>query len=209
MGRLEGKIAVITGGGDGMGASHCRLFSKEGASLLVTDRREEPGQKIVDEIVSGGGKAVFVGQDVANEDDWKKVAAATMEHYGKADILINNAAIASFKSAKDATLDEWNLIMDVCAKSIFLGCKYMLPAMQAAGGGSIVNISPTKTHPRSATMIRTGPMSRTLRLAIESLRTKSTCFPSITIVISFPVSILILFSILDLCIPTIQPVGIG
>ena len=143
MGRLEGKIAVITGGADGMGASHCRLFSKEGASLLVTDRREEPGQKIVDEIVSGGGKAVFVGQDVANEDDWKKVAAATMEHYGKADILINNAAIASFKSAKDATLDEWNLIMDVCAKSIFLGCKYMLPAMQAAGGGSIVNISST------------------------------------------------------------------
>ena len=141
MSRLEGKIAVITGGADGMGASHCRLFSQEGASLLVTDRREEPGQKIVDEIVSGGGKAVFVGQDVASEDDWKKVSAATMEHYGKADILINNAAIASFKSAKDATLDEWNLIMDVCAKSIFLGCKIMLPAMRAAGGGSIVNIS--------------------------------------------------------------------
>ncbi len=141
MGRLEGKIALITGGGDGMGASHCKLFAQEGARLVVTDRREEPGQRVVDEIVASGGEAIFVGQDVASEADWHNVAAATMEKYGKTDILVNNAAIASFKSAKDATLEEWNLIMDVCAKSIFLGCKIMLPAMQAAGGGSIVNIS--------------------------------------------------------------------
>ena len=141
MGRLDGKIAVITGGADGMGASHSRLFSQEGAKLVVTDRREEPGQRVVDDIVAAGGEAIFVHQDVSVEADWERVAAVTMDRYGKADILINNAAIASFKSAKDATLEEWNLIMDVTAKSIFLGCKAMLPAMQAAGGGSIVNIS--------------------------------------------------------------------
>ena len=141
MGRLEGKIAVITGGADGMGASHCRIFAEEGARLIITDRRAEPGQKIADEIISKGGEAIFVEQDVASEDDWKKLAAIAMAHYGKIDILVNNAAIASFKSAKDTTLEEWNLIMDVTAKSIFLGCKYLLPALQASGGGSIVNIS--------------------------------------------------------------------
>lgn len=141
MGRLDGKIAVITGGGDGMGASHARLFSQEGARLVLTDRREDFGQAVADEIVAAGGEAIFVGQDVADEAGWQRVADATMEKYGKTDILVNNAAIASFNSAENATLDEWNLIMNVCAKSIFLGCKAMLPAMQAAGGGSIVNIS--------------------------------------------------------------------
>ncbi len=141
MGRLAGKVALITGAARGMGESHARLFAQEGAKVIATDRREQLGQETVASICKAGGDAVFLTHDVTDEKQWQSVIAQGVERYGKIDILVNNAAFAAFHSAEESSLEDWNRVMDVCVKSIFLGCKFILPAMQKAGGGAIVNIS--------------------------------------------------------------------
>ncbi|MGK2912838.1 MAG: SDR family NAD(P)-dependent oxidoreductase [Porticoccaceae bacterium] len=141
MGRLDGKVALITGAARGMGESHARLFAQHGAKVIATDRRDQLGQEAVASICAAGGDAMFLAHDVTDENQWQSVIAKGVERYGKIDILINNAAFAAFHSAEESSLEDWSRVMDVCVKSIFLGCKFILPAMQKAGGGSIVNIS--------------------------------------------------------------------
>ncbi|ARN84168.1 glucose 1-dehydrogenase [Candidatus Nucleicultrix amoebiphila] len=141
MGRLAGKVALITGAGMGMGREEAILFASEGAKIIVADINEKAGQLTTHDIIKAGHHASFVKIDVGNEDDWKKSISFALETYGKVDVLVNNAGILLFKTIDETTSDEWEKIFRVNARGVFLGCKYIVPAMQKAGGGSIINIS--------------------------------------------------------------------
>ena len=139
--RLEGKVAIITGGANGMGAEECRIFAREGAKVVIADILEEEGKQVEAEIAEAGGDAVFVRLDVTSEDNWAAVIEATLSRYGKLDTLVNNAGIARPHTPEDLRVEDWDDLMNINAKGVFLGMKYAIPEMQKAGGGSIVNIS--------------------------------------------------------------------
>jgi len=139
--RLENKIALITGGASGMGASMARIFAREGAKVAVADMLEDEGKKIVDEITRANGAAIFQRLDVSSEAEWQAAIAATVAAFGKLDILVNDAGISG--SAVEDLFDTaaWERLMAVNATGTFLGMKFAIPLMKAAGGGSIVNVS--------------------------------------------------------------------
>jgi NAD(P)-dependent dehydrogenase (short-subunit alcohol dehydrogenase family) len=139
--RLDDKVALITGGASGMGASMARVFAGEGARVVVADMLEDDGKKLVDEITRANGMALFQHLDVTSEAEWQAAIAATLAAYGKLDILVNDAGISG--SAVDDLFDTaaWERLMAVNATGTFLGMKFAIPLMQKAGGGSIVNIS--------------------------------------------------------------------
>ena len=139
--RLEDKVAIITGGANGMGAEESRLFAREGAKVIVADMREEDGETVVSQIAEAGGTGVYVHMDVTSESDWKKLIDQTVSQFGKLDILVNNAGISSTSYSDPSDLDGWNHIMGVNATGVFLGTSAAIPAMIEVGGGSIVNIS--------------------------------------------------------------------
>ena len=141
--RLEGKVALISGGARGQGAAEARLFVQEGARVVVADILEGEGEGVVADIREGGGDASFVRLDVTSEDDWRSAVEFTVETYGRLDVLINNAAIYRRTPIVDTDLEEWKRIMDVNSTGVFLGTKRAVPAMQASGGGSIINVSST------------------------------------------------------------------
>ena len=136
--RLEGKVALISGGARGMGAEEALLFAKEGAKVVIGDVLEE-GRNIAAEIP--GGQAIFVRLDVTKEADWQRAVSMAEEVYKRLDILVNNAGISATGGIEDTTEEEWDRVMEVNAKGVFLGTKYAIPAMQRSGGGSIINIS--------------------------------------------------------------------
>lgn len=138
MGRVDGKVAIVTGAASGMGKADAELLAAEGASVVVTDFNEEGGQAVADAI---GGDAVFMRLDVSDEDNWQAVVAATVEKFGRLDILVNNAGMITLGSIVDTTLEDWRRINAVNSDGVFLGCKHAVPAMAASGGGSIVNMS--------------------------------------------------------------------
>ncbi len=139
--RLDGKVALITGGASGMGASMARVFAGEGAKVAVADMLDDEGKKIVDEIIRANGAAIFQKLDVTSEAEWQAAIAATLAAFGKLDILVNDAGISG--SAVDDLFDTaaWQRLMAVNATGVFLGMKFAIPVMQKEGGGSIVNIS--------------------------------------------------------------------
>jgi len=139
--RLENKVALITGGASGMGASMARVFAGEGAKVVVADMLEDEGKKIAAEITQANGAAIYQRLDVTSEADWQAAIAATLAAYGKLDILVNDAGISG--SAVDDLFDTaaWEKIMAVNSTGTFLGMKHAIPLMKQAGGGSIVNIS--------------------------------------------------------------------
>ena len=139
--RLEGKVAIVTGAASGMGAATARRFGREGAKVVVADMLENEGRAVAQEIVTANGAAEFMRLDVADEANWNAVVDATIAKYGKLDVLVNNAGISG--SAVEDTLDTmmWDRLMEVNGRGVFLGVKFAVPAMKAAGGGSIVNIS--------------------------------------------------------------------
>ena len=139
--RLEGKVAIITGGANGMGAEECRIFAREGAKVVITDIVEEEGRKLEAEIAESGGDAVFMKLDVTSESNWAETVEATVARYGRLDVLVNNAGISSTHDPDTMSIQAWDNFMDINAKGVFLGMKSVIPQMQAAGGGSIVNIS--------------------------------------------------------------------
>ena len=141
--RLEGKVALITGGSRGQGATEAELFVKEGARVVVADILEPEGNAVVAQIREAGGEASFIRLDVTSEDDWQDAVEFTLNTYGRLDILINNAAIYKRTPIVQTGLDEWNQIMDINSTGVFLGTKHAVPAMQESGGGSIINISST------------------------------------------------------------------
>jgi NAD(P)-dependent dehydrogenase (short-subunit alcohol dehydrogenase family) len=139
--RLDNKVALITGGASGMGASMARIFAGEGARVVVADMLDDEGNKLVLEIVHANGAAIFRHLDVTSEAEWQGAIAATLAAYGKLDILVNDAGISG--SAVDDLFDTaaWQRLMAVNATGAFLGMKFAIPEMKKAGGGSIVNIS--------------------------------------------------------------------
>tara|TARA_B100000749_G_scaffold175995_1_gene135945 strand:- start:859 stop:1608 length:750 start_codon:yes stop_codon:yes gene_type:complete len=139
--RLENKVALISGGARGMGAVEAKLFAEEGAKVIIGDMLEEEGRKVEAEINEAGGECVFVLLDVSSEEAWQNAVNEAVSRYGKLDILVNNAGIYRAHNVEETTSDEWDQVMDINAKGVFLGTKHAIPAMRDAGGGSIVNIS--------------------------------------------------------------------
>ncbi|MBE12237.1 MAG: cyclopentanol dehydrogenase [Chloroflexi bacterium] len=141
--RLEGKVALISGGARGMGAVEAKLFVQEGAKVVFGDVREEEGQKLEAEIAESGGEAVFTKLDVTSADDWQSAVDLAVSRFGKLDILVNNAGIFDNATVENTTVEAWDRVLDINAKGVFLGSKSAIGAMREAGGGSIVNISST------------------------------------------------------------------
>jgi NAD(P)-dependent dehydrogenase (short-subunit alcohol dehydrogenase family) len=139
--RLQGKIALISGGARGMGAVEARLFAKEGAKVTIGDVLEDEGRKLEAELNTTGAELLFVRLDVTREADWQRAVEATMNRFGKLDVLVNNAGISGRGRVEDTAVEEWDRVMDVNAKGVFLGTKVAIPAMRRGGGGSIINIS--------------------------------------------------------------------
>ena len=139
--RLEGKVAIITGGARGQGATEARMFAQEGARVVIGDIRDELGMQVEAEIRELGGEAVYLHLDVTSDDDWQRAVATAEQQFGKVDVLVNNAAIVLRKDIEETTADDWDNIMEINAKGVFLGTKAVIPAMRRAGGGSIINIS--------------------------------------------------------------------
>ena len=139
--RLEGKVAIISGGARGMGAAEAKLFAREGAKVIICDVLEDEGRQTEAEINEVGGDAVFVKLDVTSQDEWENAVNTAIERFGKLDILVNNAGIIVQSTIEDMTVELWDKVMDVNAKGVFLGTKTAIPHMKEAGGGSIVNIS--------------------------------------------------------------------
>ncbi|MFE6168596.1 glucose 1-dehydrogenase [Viridibacillus arvi] len=141
MGRLSGKVAIITGAASGMGAKECELFAKEGACVVATDIQEELLNEVVEAINAAGGQAIAFKHDVTSEEQWKEVVALTVEKFGKVDILVNNAGVSCTSVIANIEMSEWNRVMDINLNSCVLGMKYAVPEMQKNGSGSVVNIS--------------------------------------------------------------------
>jgi NAD(P)-dependent dehydrogenase (short-subunit alcohol dehydrogenase family) len=141
MGRLDGKVALISGGARGQGAVEARLFCAEGARVLFGDILDEEGAALEKELRDAGADASFVHLDVTKEDDWLAAVALAETRYGKLNVLVNNAGILIRKTIEETTEEDWDRIMAVNVKGVFLGTKAAIPAMRRAGGGSIVNIS--------------------------------------------------------------------
>lgn len=139
--RLEGKVALISGSANGMGETEARLFAREGAKVVIADVLEEQGQQVAASIVEAGGEAQFIRLDVTNENDWTEVVTTAVTRYGKLDILVNNAGISGSADPDLLSTANWDQLMAVNAKGVFLGMKTAIPEMQKAGGGAIVNIS--------------------------------------------------------------------
>ena len=139
--RLEGKVAIITGGARGQGATEARMFAQEGAKVVIGDIRDELGMQVEAEIRELGGEAVYLRLDVTSDDDWQRAVETAEQRFGKVDVLVNNAAIVLRKDIEETTGEDWDNIMEINAKGVFLGTKAVIPAMRRAGGGSIINIS--------------------------------------------------------------------
>jgi cyclopentanol dehydrogenase len=142
MGKLDGKVALISGGARGQGAAEAKTFALEGAQVVFGDILDEAGAQVEADIHAAGGEAVYVHLDVTSEADWRRAVQEAVNRFGKLDILVNNAGIIIPRvPIEERTEDEWDRVMAVNAKGVFLGTKHAIPAMRRAGGGSIVNIS--------------------------------------------------------------------
>ncbi|MBX4152035.1 SDR family NAD(P)-dependent oxidoreductase [Paenibacillus lautus] len=141
MGRLDNKVAIITGAAGGMGKADALLFVQEGAKVAITDLQEDKIKDVVAEIEALGGEAIGFKHNVASEEDWVRVVGETVQKFGKIDILVNNAGVSNATPFMDLTVEGWEKTMSINVTSIFLGQKYVIPHMIEAGGGSIVNIS--------------------------------------------------------------------
>jgi len=142
VGRVEGKVTVVTGGALGIGRAICELFAQEGAIVAVTDVLEPQGDAVAAAIREGGGQARFWRMDVSREADVRETLAAIHAHYGRIDILVNNAGVAGADKPPHAITEaEWDAVFAVDVKGVFFCTKHVVPLMKAAGGGSIVNLS--------------------------------------------------------------------
>ena len=137
-GRVEDKVAIVTGGASGIGRGAAEALAREGARVVITDVQEELGRDAAKAI---GGDAVFVRHDVTSEDSWRSAIAAALERFGRLDVLVNNAGIIIVVDIEETTVEQWRKIMAVNAEGVFLGCKHAIPAMRRSGGGSIINLS--------------------------------------------------------------------
>ena len=139
--RLENKVALISGGARGIGASIAGLFASEGAKIIIGDVLEEQGRRTAATINESGGDCFFIRLDVTNESDWERAVGEAVTRFGKLQILVNNAGISARGNVEETSAADWTRTMDINVKGAFLGTKQVIPSMRAGGGGSIVNIS--------------------------------------------------------------------
>lgn len=185
--RLEKKIALITGGGSGIGRESSLLFAEEGASVAVIDVDSKSGEETVNSIEEAGGEAVFISADVSNAHDCERMVATTEERFGRLDILFNNAGIMHGDDGDSVSTEEevWDLTMNVNLKGVFLGCKYGIPALKRAGGGQIINTASfvavlgAATPQLAYTASKGGVLAMTRELAViharEGIRVNALC----------------------------------
>jgi len=188
MARLDGKVALISGGARGQGAAEARLFVREGAKVAIGDILDTEGKQIEADINESGAECLFVHLDVTSEEDWLHAVESTVSRFGKLDVLVNNAGIGSTRgpdgqrvSIENLTEAQWDLVMDVNAKGVFLGTKYAIPEMRKAGGGSIINISSiaglvggtTTAYGASKGAVRIFTKSTAIQYANEGIRANS------------------------------------
>ena len=181
--RLENKVALISGGARGMGATEARLFASEGAKVVIGDVLEEEGRQTEAQINESGGECLFIRLDVTSEANWQGVVAATVARFGKLDILVNKAGIGGLGGTVEETTTElWDTVMDINAKGVFLGTKAAIPEMRRAGGGSIINISSiyglvgsggSTSYPASKGAVRLLTKSTAIQYAGEGIRANS------------------------------------
>ena len=138
-GRLEGKAAAITGAASGIGRAAALLFAREGASVAVLDCDDEGGRETVRLVTEAGGKVIFQHTDVSREEDVEAAISATTAELGGLDVLVNNAGIVLMANAPNTSVEQWDHVLAVNLRGVFLGCKHAIPVMQAQGGGAIVN----------------------------------------------------------------------
>jgi 3(or 17)beta-hydroxysteroid dehydrogenase len=141
MGRVAGKVAIVTGGALGIGRATARLLAREGARVVVTDVLADEGRAVAEEIGERGGEARFLEHDVTSEDAWSAVVRDTLAAWGRLEVLVNNAGIAIPGTAEETSLEDWRRLMAVNLDGVFLGTRHAIPAMRDSGGGSIVNLS--------------------------------------------------------------------
>jgi NAD(P)-dependent dehydrogenase (short-subunit alcohol dehydrogenase family) len=141
--RLQDKVTIITGGASGMGRVAARMFAAEGARVVVADVTEPAAQSVVDEVKAAGGEAIAVVADVSKEADAQRMVEETVAAFGRVDVLYNNAGIMpkADHSVIDTSVDDWDRVMAVNLRGVFLGCKYAIPKMLEQGSGSVINIS--------------------------------------------------------------------
>lgn len=185
--RLQGKVALITGGGGGIGRETATLFAREGAQIVVVDVNDQAGEETVAATQALGGEAIYVRADVSRAADCEAMIAAAEERFGKLNILFNNAGIMHSQDDDAMQTEEeiWDLTMAINLKGVFLGCKYGIPALRRAGGGSIINTASfvallgAATPQLAYTASKGGVLSMTRELAIiharENIRVNALC----------------------------------
>jgi 3(or 17)beta-hydroxysteroid dehydrogenase len=147
MNRVQGKVALITGGATGLGRADAIALVAEGAKVVVTDINEADGRALVGELnARSPGSALFLKHDVREEARWQEVIAETVRHFGALHVLVNNAGTVKIATPETCTLEEFRLQNSIMAEGVFLGCKHAIPAIKASGGGSIINMSSTASH---------------------------------------------------------------
>ena len=190
MARMDGKVAIISGGARGMGAEEVNLFAKEGAKVVFGDILDDLGQQVEADCRASGLDVAYAHLNVTEESDWQTIVALAEERYGRLDVLINNAGIsisagggAHNIAMEDTSVEDWDRVMDINSKGVFLGTKAAIPAMRRAGGGSIVNISSiaglsgawSRSHPYNASKgaVRLFTKATAIQYAREGIRCNS------------------------------------
>jgi NAD(P)-dependent dehydrogenase (short-subunit alcohol dehydrogenase family) len=181
--RLEGKVALITGGASGMGKVASELFAREGARVVLTDVSDEPGEATAAGIAAAGGDAAYVHADVSREADAEAMIGAAIDRFGRLDILYNNAGIMpDADGSVHLTSEEvWDRVLAVNVKGVAFGCKYGIPAMLGTGGGSIINVASfvawigAATSQTAYTSSKGAVLSMTREIAVEYARKGIRC----------------------------------
>jgi NAD(P)-dependent dehydrogenase (short-subunit alcohol dehydrogenase family) len=139
--KLDGKVALITGGNSGIGRATAALLAKEGAAVVLTGRNQERGEQVAQAIIEDGGKAMFIRSDVRIADECQQAVELTLERFGQIDVLFNNAGVYHARTVPDCTEEEWDETIDSSLKGAFLMSKFTLPSMIERGSGSIIHTS--------------------------------------------------------------------
>ncbi|SIS38541.1 SDR family NAD(P)-dependent oxidoreductase [Salimicrobium flavidum] len=179
--RLENKVAVVTGGGSGIGEYTVRLFVEEGAKVVISDVNDEKGEALAEEL---GDAAIYQHADVAEEKDVEALISKTVDHFGKLDILFSNAGIGSLSPADETSAEDWKKVLSINLDGVFYGAKHAVKAMKKSGGGSIINtasilghVGQAQTSPYSASKGAVVNLTRTLGIeyAPDNIRVNAVC----------------------------------